>query len=80
MASRWALTSMKRWLEHGVPAACASAAARNQPVTPPICCGSGITRSEAPSDSASSISYTPLKFSPIWIGVVTCVAISAAPR
>ena len=48
-ARRWALASMKRWLEHGTPAAWARAAARSQPVTPPICWTSGMTRSVARS-------------------------------
>ena len=42
-ASRWQLTSGNRCDDISRPAACASAAARIQPVTPPMRCASGMT-------------------------------------
>src|ERR1700736_2269738 len=41
--SRWALVSMKMWLDIGSDAASARAAARSQPVMPPIFITSGMT-------------------------------------
>ena len=40
--SKWVLISMKRWFESRMPCASPSAAARSQPVTPPIFITSGI--------------------------------------
>src|SRR5262245_46201874 len=54
-ASRWALTSGKRWLDISQPAAWARAAARIQPETPPMRCRSGMTKSDARSWSDSNI-------------------------
>src|SRR5439155_20689287 len=53
--SKCALTSENTWVDISMPAACANDAARSQPVTPPMRCTSGITKSQASAESADCI-------------------------
>ena len=66
---RCALISGQRWVDMGIPFACASAAALSHPVTPPIFITSGMTKSDACASMACCMSSVPHQFSPHWIGV-----------
>jgi hypothetical protein len=77
--SSCALSSDHRWLDSRMPRAWPSAAARIQPVTPPIFMTSGIMKSDAPASIACCMSSVPHQFSPHWIGVRASRAISAWP-
>ena len=55
------------------------AAARCQPVTPPIFMASGMPKSEAPAATQTAISCGPHQFSPIWMRERVRVRIWAWP-
>lgn len=76
---RCTLASMKMCDDIGTRCAAAIAAARCQPVTPPIFIASGMHRSTAPAASARCIEAGPHQFSPPCTGTARRRASSASP-